>query len=741
MGELVRVAHDAHGLDPAVDDVHREDAPDVDGRLRVGTRLDRPAAGVAAAPHELGGLGGLHVAGAQARQRPLGRAPLGPPERPLGRSSQHAARLAVDPHPARLELARSGRPLRHGDHEARDERGADERLARRHRLAAAVAVEARVLGEQLLERLQVALLGGGEEPVEQGVAGGLVGVEARAAGLEALARARDELARVDLGPLDDLGDLRVLVAEHLAQQVGRALDRVQLLQEHEQGERQRVRELGARGRAGGRVLQQRLRQPRPHVCLAAGARRPQDVDREPRRHRRDPGGRLVDRAFLAGQPQKRLLRHVLGLGDAAEHPVGHAEAVPPQALELVVGHRDGHGNSDVSAHRVVTGGRSATGLRRQRVAKDRGALRRVDRLEDMIAATTTAADGRCRAPRRAASRQPVRKGHRMPSHSPTGTSRRGRASSPVTRRALMAVIAGVVALAVLAPVASAKDAPLTIPLPAGSSPEDVTLGKGTTFYTGSLTGQGIFAGDLRTGQGHHLVQRPGHPITGLYVDDRNRIWAAGGPAADLRVYDAGTCAQLASYSLTGAPGFVSDIVVTDDAAYVTDSFQPRMYTIPLGKGGSLPGQSAVRTTALTGDFVQTGPTGTFNANGIAFFHDRLVIGQTVTGKLFSVDPATGVAKAIDLGGQTVVGADGLMLRNNTLYIAQNFPNLIAVVRLDSDVKTGQVEQRVSDPRFDIPSSVIVFGDAVYAMNARFSTPVTPDKPYDLVGVSLGHGGD
>ena len=28
MAELVRVAHDAHGLDPAADDVHREHAPD-----------------------------------------------------------------------------------------------------------------------------------------------------------------------------------------------------------------------------------------------------------------------------------------------------------------------------------------------------------------------------------------------------------------------------------------------------------------------------------------------------------------------------------------------------------------------------------------------------------------------------------------------------------------------------------------------------------------------------------------
>jgi outer membrane protein assembly factor BamB len=330
----------------------------------------------------------------------------------------------------------------------------------------------------------------------------------------------------------------------------------------------------------------------------------------------------------------------------------------------------------------------------------------------------------------------------MPSHSPTRTSPGRRASSPISRRALKVLVAGVVALAVLAPAASAKDNPLTIPLPAGSSPEDVTLGKGTTFYTGSLTGQGIFAGDLRTGRGSNLVPgEPGHPTTGLFVDDRNRLWVAGGPAGDLRVYDASTGAALASYTLTGAPGFVSDIVVTKDAAYVTDSFQPQMYTLPLGHGGRLPDQSAVRTTPLTGDFVQTGATGTFNANGIAFLHDQLVIGQTVTGRLFRVHPATGVASAIDLGGQTVVGADGLMLRNNTLYIAQNFPNLIAVVRLDSDLKTGTVEQRISDPRFDIPSSVIVSGNAVYALNARFSTPVTPDKPYDLVGVPIGHAGD
>ena len=203
-----------------------------------------------------------------------------------------------------------------------------------HRLAAVVGVEDRVLGEQLLEGLQVALLGGREEPLQQGVARGFVGVEPRPARLEVLARPRHELPRVRLGPLDDRGDVRVLVPEGVAQQVGRSLDGGEPLHEHQQGERERLRELGARVRPGHRVPEERLGQPRPDIRLAARPRRREDVDRQAGRHRGHPRGRLVDRVLLAREAQERLLRDVLGLRDAAEHPVCDAEAVPPQCLEL-----------------------------------------------------------------------------------------------------------------------------------------------------------------------------------------------------------------------------------------------------------------------------------------------------------------------------------------------------------------------------------------------------------------------
>ena len=141
MAELVRVAHDAHGLDPALDDIHREHAPDADLGLRLGNGPSRwVAGGLPRALHERGELLGVDVTGGQERQRPLGREPLRLAKLAFSRAAHHAAGLAVDPHPPALELAGGGAHLSHGGHEARDLGGADERLLRRHRLAAAVGV-------------------------------------------------------------------------------------------------------------------------------------------------------------------------------------------------------------------------------------------------------------------------------------------------------------------------------------------------------------------------------------------------------------------------------------------------------------------------------------------------------------------------------------------------------------------------------------------------------------------------
>jgi hypothetical protein len=78
MAELVRIAHDAHGLDPALDDIHREHAQDPDLSLLLRNGPNRSAAGgVSGALHERGELLRVEVARLQERQRLLGREPLG----------------------------------------------------------------------------------------------------------------------------------------------------------------------------------------------------------------------------------------------------------------------------------------------------------------------------------------------------------------------------------------------------------------------------------------------------------------------------------------------------------------------------------------------------------------------------------------------------------------------------------------------------------------------------------------
>ena len=48
--------------------------------------------------------------------------------------------------------------------------------------------------------------------------------------------------------------------------------------------------------------------------------------------------------------------------------------------------------------------------------------------------------------------------------------------------------------------------------------------------------------------------------------------------------------------------FVNDVVLTPTAAWFTDSRNPVLYQVPLGRHGRLPGQDAVRTLPLSGAY-------------------------------------------------------------------------------------------------------------------------------------------
>nr|WP_245967072.1 superoxide dismutase [Sphaerisporangium album] len=304
----------------------------------------------------------------------------------------------------------------------------------------------------------------------------------------------------------------------------------------------------------------------------------------------------------------------------------------------------------------------------------------------------------------------------------------------------LAVLAGAPAVAAEAgPGASAASASLTksaypteFSLPDGFQPEGIAIGPGPVAYFGSRATGAIYQADLRTGQGRILNAGPGTPSLGLKVDARGRLFVAGGTGGNARVIDTRSGEVLASYQLATGTSFVNDVVLTHDAAYFTDSANPVLYKLPFGRGGALPGEAV--KVPLSGDIVYT--TGN-NANGIAPTpdHRALLVVQSNTGKLFRVDPSTGVATMVDIGAESLVNGDGLLLEGRTLYVVQNRLNTVTALDLAKDAASGRVVRKLTDPRFDVPTTVAAFHDRLYLPNARFTTPPTPTTPYTVVAIT------
>jgi sugar lactone lactonase YvrE len=272
--------------------------------------------------------------------------------------------------------------------------------------------------------------------------------------------------------------------------------------------------------------------------------------------------------------------------------------------------------------------------------------------------------------------------------------------------------------------------PDTFPLPNGFQPEGIAIGGHYAYFGSRATGD-IYRADLRTGEGGVISKGPGTQSLGLKTDGRGRLFVAGGNAGNARVIDLRTGAVVKSYQLATGTSFVNDVILFRGAAYYTDSANPVLYKLELGRGGALPAEAV--KIPLSGAIQYT--TGN-NANGIAPSPDgrSLLIVQSNTGKLFEVDPSSGVTTEVDLGGETLVNGDGLLLAGRTLYAVQNRLNTVAAIGLARDGASGKLIRRLTDDRFDVPTTVAAYGRRLYLPNARFTTTPTPDTTYDVVAI-------
>jgi hypothetical protein len=303
----------------------------------------------------------------------------------------------------------------------------------------------------------------------------------------------------------------------------------------------------------------------------------------------------------------------------------------------------------------------------------------------------------------------------------------GRVAKVAARLLLVALVGALAATA-----AAARPAEVIV-LPGATSAEGIAAGRGTTFYAGDLFAGDIFRGDVQHGTAALFIDAPaGRQAVGMVADTaHDLLFVAGGFTGQGYVYDTGTGATVATYQFGSPPAsLINDVALTKDGAWFTDSFQAKLYFVPVSATG-VPGPSS--TLTLTGPAADT--SGDFNLNGIQATSNgkTLVVAHSSNGALYTVDPVTGASATIT--GVSVPNVDGIVLDGTKLWAVRNFDNQIAKVRLSPHLTSGVVEEIITSDLFQVPATAARFGSRLAVANAKFDTGFPPTAPqYEVVVV-------
>ena len=273
----------------------------------------------------------------------------------------------------------------------------------------------------------------------------------------------------------------------------------------------------------------------------------------------------------------------------------------------------------------------------------------------------------------------------------------------------------------------------------GVFPEGVAYDPATgDFFVGSTRNGAVYRGNVRDGSGKTEVFLEGgadrrRGVTGMKVDGEGRLWISGRDSGRAFVYDAGSGDLIEVLNTPRASStLINDVVVTDDAAYFTDSFRPTLFRVPLTHGDI---GDIEPWLDFGGTPIKYG--GGFNLNGIAATEDGrfLLTVQFNTGRLYRIDTGTREIVEVDLGGETLKTGDGLLLDGRTLYVVREVPGDVVPVRLSKDLASGTTDDAFSDPSFRLPTTVAKYEDSLLVVNSQLNT-TRPKLPFTVSSVPI-----
>lgn len=262
-------------------------------------------------------------------------------------------------------------------------------------------------------------------------------------------------------------------------------------------------------------------------------------------------------------------------------------------------------------------------------------------------------------------------------------------------------------------------------------------------FVGSTSNGDVFR--ITRGSGRaELFQAGGSPgrmgAFGMKVDERGRLWIAGGPAGTIALVDIATASTIGVFELPkGNQTFVNDLVISRDGfVYATDSFRPVIYRIR-----NVPAGTATVMEPwldLSASPVRYVPN-EVNLNGLVASPDGrwLLSVHLSTGQLWRIDTQTRAVSEVRVEGGSLKNGDGLVLASaEDLLVVRNVESEIVHVKLAAGWASGQVVQRHMDARLRYPTTAALTPDGLMVVNAQLDRQKFPPPllPFDVVIVKL-----